>query len=584
MVHRTLSPKLLAIVITISISVGATVAQAEKQRSTSTLKPAGKAAALRRVPDSADSNSNNKGGVRRAVAQSQTRPRTGGLIPNLVLTQHSQPSDQPKTSDDSDAKRSKKRPGLLRRIFGRFTVDEHEESANDSKIVPGAPAPHVPQPPSISYQTNDGRMNSVPAHTAGFAQQKASTTSNSGRSNSAQPLVQGNRPGTQNFQNQNVPTLNGQGGHISSRPRQQPRNDGFINPFVTQDVPPPQDDVLLDLDSLVEGRKPAAAPADGAFNRLPEEPATPDVELVPVLPVKETPVVESVKKPLPAATDGTPDGPFTGYRLESDEEVLGFRDEEHVTEVQPKAAPNVRTTEQPEAIATQSADTSNDSTDLKEPAMQLPPVERQPAEAFIISTPAAVEQQAPPSTVVEDRDPAPEPEPEKVPLLQPKEEPNPFETEETVITVESDPVGFQQPKETSKDPAALQVLDSRAKREQQRFRIMARTGKTGFKGFCPVTLRDKRELVDSREEFKAKFGLQTYFFSSPEAKSAFEANPSRYAPAAGGSDVVLLVNTGEEMTGALDFSLWYRDRLYLFRSRETQQLFSRDPARYANQY
>ncbi len=484
---------------------------------------------------------------------------------------------------------------MFRRIFGRFTVDEDEEPANDAKITPGAPAPKVPKPPSISYQTNDGRMNSVPAHTAGYAQQKSNTSPNSGSSNSAQPLVPGNRTGNQNFHNQNLPTLNGQGGQITGQPGQRPGNDGFINPFVTQDVPPPQDDVLLDLDSLVDGGKPTAVPTDGAFNRLPQEPETPEVELVPVLPVKETPVVESVKRPLPAATSGTANGPFTGYRLEPDEEVLGFRDdEEQVTEVQPKAAPHVNTIERSATVTARSMEDSGDSTDLKEPAMQLPPVERQPAEAFIISTPSAVEPKAAANVIVENREPVagPKPEPEKVPLLQPKEERNPFEpdernpfaAEETVITVESDPVGFEQPKEAAKDAAALQVLDSRAKREQQRFRIMARTGKTGFKGFCPVTLRDKRELVDSREEFTAKFGLQTYFFSSPEAKSAFEANPSRYAPAAGGSDVVLLVNTGEEMTGALDFSLWYRDRLYLFRSRETQQLFSRDPARYANQY
>jgi YHS domain-containing protein len=48
--------------------------------------------------------------------------------------------------------------------------------------------------------------------------------------------------------------------------------------------------------------------------------------------------------------------------------------------------------------------------------------------------------------------------------------------------------------------------------------------------------------------------------------------------------VVLLINSGEEQAGMLDYSLWYRDRLYMFRSRETMALFSRDPAKYANQY
>ena len=43
-------------------------------------------------------------------------------------------------------------------------------------------------------------------------------------------------------------------------------------------------------------------------------------------------------------------------------------------------------------------------------------------------------------------------------------------------------------------------------------------------------------------------------------------------------------NFGEEQPGMLDYALWYRDRLYLFRSRETMALFNKDPMRFANQY
>ena len=123
-----------------------------------------------------------------------------------------------------------------------------------------------------------------------------------------------------------------------------------------------------------------------------------------------------------------------------------------------------------------------------------------------------------------------------------------------------------------------------ARRENQRLQILARTGQTGFKGFCPVMLRDQRELVDAMPGIVSSFGLQQYSFCSERAKAAFEADPSRYAPAAGGSDVVLLVNTAEEQAGMLDYSLWYRDRLYLFCSRETMALFSKEPSRFANQY
>ena len=114
--------------------------------------------------------------------------------------------------------------------------------------------------------------------------------------------------------------------------------------------------------------------------------------------------------------------------------------------------------------------------------------------------------------------------------------------------------------------------------------ISSRTGRKGFKGFCPVALRDEQQLVDSDPEIHATFGLQQYTFSSAAARSAFESDPARYAPAVGGSDVVLLVTSGEEEAGLLDYSVWYRDRLYLFRSRETMEMFNFDPAAYADQY
>jgi YHS domain-containing protein len=140
------------------------------------------------------------------------------------------------------------------------------------------------------------------------------------------------------------------------------------------------------------------------------------------------------------------------------------------------------------------------------------------------------------------------------------------------------------PIELKPNPERLRQLSDKARREAQLYRIMSRTGQAGFKGFCPVALRNQRELLDGREEYQFRFGLKTYYFSSPEARDTFEANPARYAPAGGGSDVVLLVNTNEKVDGILDYSLWDRDRLYMFRSRETQAIFSQDPQKYASQY
>lgn len=169
--------------------------------------------------------------------------------------------------------------------------------------------------------------------------------------------------------------------------------------------------------------------------------------------------------------------------------------------------------------------------------------------------------------------------------------PNPSAADLTVPD-DKDTVGKAKLEATPDVPAAMseaeteqlrQLAEQERRKHQQRL-IQSRAGQTGFKGFCPVALRERRELVEANPQFSSTFGLQTYTFSSAESKAAFDAEPSRYAPAAGGSDVVVLVNSGEEQAGQLDYALWYRDRLYLFRSRETMTLFSKDPLRFASQY
>ena len=104
----------------------------------------------------------------------------------------------------------------------------------------------------------------------------------------------------------------------------------------------------------------------------------------------------------------------------------------------------------------------------------------------------------------------------------------------------------------------------------------------GLKGFCPVALLDKRKLVDTKTEFKARFGLKTYNFSSAEAKRRFELNPTRYLPVAGGNDVVRMSSTDEVVKGKLDHAAWFRGRLYLFESQDTRRVFFENPTRFVD--
>lgn len=111
-------------------------------------------------------------------------------------------------------------------------------------------------------------------------------------------------------------------------------------------------------------------------------------------------------------------------------------------------------------------------------------------------------------------------------------------------------------------------------------RIRERFGMKGLKGFCPVTLRDDRELIDARPEFFATHRGQKFHFASEEARDAFEESPSRYVPAAYGADVVALSRDKDVVEGTLDYASWYKGRLYLFGSQENYDVFISEPTQF----
>lgn len=114
--------------------------------------------------------------------------------------------------------------------------------------------------------------------------------------------------------------------------------------------------------------------------------------------------------------------------------------------------------------------------------------------------------------------------------------------------------------------------------------IRRRSGLTGFKGFCPVQLCDNRQLSDSRPEFFTNYRNRTYYFSSRTAKSRFDADPTRYAPAAQGHDVVQLVKSGARTPGQLDHCCWHEQVLYMFATAESLAAFQSQPWEYVSRY
>ncbi len=107
--------------------------------------------------------------------------------------------------------------------------------------------------------------------------------------------------------------------------------------------------------------------------------------------------------------------------------------------------------------------------------------------------------------------------------------------------------------------------------------IAAREG-VGLKGYCPVALRDERTLNDGKAAYISFYNTKAYYFSTSEAKAAFDDNPKKYAPASDGSDVTLMALTGEVLEGSLDHAVWYKDRLYLFSTDENLKTFMAAPS------
>ena len=103
----------------------------------------------------------------------------------------------------------------------------------------------------------------------------------------------------------------------------------------------------------------------------------------------------------------------------------------------------------------------------------------------------------------------------------------------------------------------------------------------GLKGFCPVTLRDQRELVDAKPDFHSTFRGQKFHFADADAKLKFDEEPARYAPAAYGADVVALTRDKDVIEGTLDFAAWFKGRLYLFGAQEAHDTFVANPSLYA---
>lgn len=135
---------------------------------------------------------------------------------------------------------------------------------------------------------------------------------------------------------------------------------------------------------------------------------------------------------------------------------------------------------------------------------------------------------------------------------------------------------------TVPEPAAEPPAEIKSDPHQDKLqRIAARVGRKGLKGFCPIALRDHRDLVDAKPSISSVYKGKTYYFSSTRAKALFDDAPEKYSPAMSCRDVVKLALNNESIEGSLDHAVWFKDRLYLFAGPETLEAFVSQPKRFA---
>ncbi|MBM80041.1 MAG: hypothetical protein CMJ78_05540 [Planctomycetaceae bacterium] len=260
----------------------------------------------------------------------------------------------------------------------------------------------------------------------------------------------------------------------------------------------------------------------------------------PEVAVKEEPALEEI--PFAAtetkeATKSEEENPFSGKKLDEDAFLPPQKTEPKVAETkpEPKAEPK------------------------KEASNPFAAIEKEAKKNAEAAKPAAKVEEK--KAVVESK-----------PIIKPKAAP---EFKEPAAEQKS-----ELPKITAKkaEPKKTVAKKPAGKHQEKMARIAQRADQVGLKGFCPVTLRDGRDLKDGDPKFKSNYESRVYTFASADAKATFDKNPAIYAPVLGGIDVTVLTQKGQRIDGSLDHAVWYKDRLYLFSSRRTMEDFVLAPA------
>ena len=302
-----------------------------------------------------------------------------------------------------------------------------------------------------------------------------------------------------------------------------------------------------------ETSTPSKPQKDPFADLFPEDQKAPAATMTAANPAPATTTPTVTQAPKTQAPD---DSPYTGRSLQAEPSGPEMKTVETLPPPPLEQLPQIPAvppaTAQPKEIKT-----------AEIPPLELPPV------AASTQTPAPAQSMAP--SVPPELPKLEIPAPDQLPKLSTTPAPE----------IQINPVKTAAVTPTTTTPSAPTTPPPSNDQQSKMELIAARKDLKGLKGFCPVVLRDERNLVDASFLYTVSYNGREYALSSAEARDKFLADPVKYAPAAGGCDVIHLALTGEKLEGSLEHAVWYRGRLYLFSGVETMETFVAAPSSHA---
>jgi len=102
-----------------------------------------------------------------------------------------------------------------------------------------------------------------------------------------------------------------------------------------------------------------------------------------------------------------------------------------------------------------------------------------------------------------------------------------------------------------------------------------------FEGLCITSVVEERALVTGTPKFTTTYRGRLLYFHDAGQRAKFRATPQKYWPKLDGKCAVTLLETGCPTPGRLGYAAVFRNRIWLFTTRENMRAFITSPAQFA---